>query len=60
MEVGIAARKRCDGSRWATDEVVVDDVGIALASAVSSDVTATASPVVNDVVLEVVDSFDLL
>jgi hypothetical protein len=53
MEVGVASCKGRHAGAGARDEVVVDDVGVALAGAVAGDVAATAAPVVNDLSLGV-------
>lgn len=47
VEVGVAAREGCHARRGAGDEVVIDDVCVALPVAVAGDVTAAATPVVN-------------
>lgn len=48
MEIGVPPREgryACAGSR---DEVIVDDIGVALPSAVACDVAAATSPVIHD------------
>lgn len=48
MEVCISSCKSCNASTGSCDKVVIDDVGIALAIAVSSNVSTTTTPVVYD------------
>lgn len=59
MKVFVAAGEGVDGGVGTRDEVVVDDVGVALAGAVTGNVAAAAAPVVDEIVLEVVHTLDL-
>ena len=48
MEVGVSSGKGRDGSAWPRNEVIVDDVRVALTIAISGNVSTTATPVVHD------------
>ena len=50
MEVGISARESSHAGARSRDKVVVDNVGIALAIAISSDVSTTSTPVIDDLI----------
>lgn len=47
MEVGVTSCERRDARSRTRDEVVVDNVSIALPVTITGDITAAAAPVVN-------------
>ena len=50
MKVCISSCKSWDASTGSGNKVVIDDVGVALATAVTGDVPTTTAPVVYDLI----------